>query len=140
MPAEPKAANVWRQADPAQVAGVQGLPSSARLLKPAEFRRVFEQGQVRHSRCFSLRFAPAAHGMSTARLGLAVSRKACPLAVQRNRVKRAVRESFRQHRAELPAMDIVVMAKPSARDALNLKQLADQLWSSLNQGAAQKKD
>ncbi|HEX6929396.1 MAG TPA: ribonuclease P protein component, partial [Gammaproteobacteria bacterium] len=58
----------------------------------------------------------ARNGMDTARLGLAVSRKVSSLAVARNRIKRQARESFRHHQAELPAIDIVVMAK---RDAVN---------------------
>jgi ribonuclease P protein component len=49
-----------------------------------------------------------------ARLGLAVSRKVSRSAVQRNRIKRVVRESFRRHGDTLPAIDIVVMARPGA--------------------------
>lgn len=51
---------------------------------------------------------------SSARLGLAVSRKVSKSAVQRNRIKRLVRESFRKHSAGLPPLDIVVMARPGA--------------------------
>jgi ribonuclease P protein component len=39
--------------------------------------------------------------------------------VRRNRIKRLVRESFRQHQHELPAVDIVVNARSGARDADN---------------------
>jgi ribonuclease P protein component len=57
----------------------------------------------------------SAHGPGpVARLGLAVSRKVSRSAVQRNRIKRLVRESFRQHSPHLPALDIVVMARPGA--------------------------
>lgn len=116
------------------VAGDYTFPASARLLKPSEFRRVFEVGQVRHTRLFSLRFAPSpmqGHD-ATARLGLAVSRKACPRAVDRNRIKRTVRESFRRQRAQLPAVDIVIMAKPAARHEPALAAAADRLWQQLN--------
>jgi ribonuclease P protein component len=54
--------------------------------------------------------APVAH----ARLGLAVSRKVSRSAVQRNRIKRLGRESFRKHGDSLPLLDIVVMARPGA--------------------------
>ncbi|HJY37969.1 MAG TPA: ribonuclease P protein component, partial [Steroidobacteraceae bacterium] len=40
-------------------------------------------------------------------------------AVRRNRIKRLVRESFRQHQHELPAVDLVVNARSAARDADN---------------------
>lgn len=46
--------------------------------------------------------------MPAARLGLVVSKRALPSAVQRNRAKRVLRETFRQRRWELPPMDIVV--------------------------------
>jgi ribonuclease P protein component len=49
-----------------------------------------------------------------ARLGLAVSRKVSKSAVERNRIKRLVRESFRKHSPRLPALDIVVIARPAA--------------------------
>ena len=49
-----------------------------------------------------------------ARLGLIVSKRMLPRAVDRNRAKRVIRESFR-HAVELPAMDIVVrVAVPAA--------------------------
>jgi len=42
------------------------------------------------------------------RLGLVIAKRFLPLAVQRNRVKRLVREGFRCSRSELPAIDIIV--------------------------------
>ena len=124
------------------VAGECTFPASARLLKPSEFRRVFKFGQVRHTRLFSLRFVPSPmQGQAAqARLGLAVSRKACPRAVDRNRIKRTVRESFRRQRAQLPAMDIVIMAKPAARHDPALAAAADRLWQHLDVTGPQTKD
>jgi len=49
-----------------------------------------------------------------------VSRKVSRSAVQRNRIKRLVRESFRKLGAELPIVDIVVMARPGAAECDNL--------------------
>lgn len=54
-----------------------------------------------------------------ARLGLAVARKAAGSAVERNRLKRVIRESFRRHRHELPAVDCVVMTRAAATGAGN---------------------
>lgn len=53
------------------------------------------------------------------RIGMAVSRKVSNRAVGRNRIKRQVREAFRHVSAELPRIDIVVMAKRDAANADN---------------------
>jgi ribonuclease P protein component len=54
--------------------------------------------------------------LEKARLGLAMSRRAAKRAVDRNKLKRLARESFRQQR-QLPMMDFVVMARPGAAAA-----------------------
>ena len=46
--------------------------------------------------------------MHSARLGLIVPKRVFRRAVDRNRVKRTLREEFRLRRAALPAMDVVV--------------------------------
>ena len=57
--------------------------------------------------------------MNIARLGLAISKKNCRQATGRNRIKRIVRESFRQHQAELAGLDVVVINQPASRSAAN---------------------
>lgn len=66
------------------------------------------------------------NGEHEARLGLAVSKKNCRLAVGRNRLKRVIRESFRQHRETLQGFDVVVLNQPAAMRANN-KALFDSL-------------
>ncbi len=70
-----------------------------------------------------------------ARLGLAVSRKTSKRAVIRNRLKRSVRESFRQRRHALPVVDILVIAHAAAVGASStqLRQELDQHWAQLDQ-------
>ena len=58
-------------------------------------------------------------GYHTPRLGLSTAARMVGGAVRRNRIKRLVRESFRQHQHELPNVDIVVNARAGARDADN---------------------
>jgi ribonuclease P protein component len=103
----------------ARSAQSQRFPPSRRLLSTAEFTRVFRSGRRRSDSCFTVIVAPGAS--SVARLGVAVSRKVSKSAVQRNRIKRLVRESFRKRSADLPAIDIVVMARPGAAECDNFR-------------------
>jgi len=48
-----------------------------------------------------------------ARLGLAVAKKCAKRAVDRNRLKRLARESFRQHKQSLAGFDIVLLVLKS---------------------------
>lgn len=75
-----------------------------------------------------LRYGPNAG--ATARLGMAVSRRVSKRAVERNRIKRLVRESFRQHRVHLPPADILVIAHHDAagQPAGILRGELDALW------------
>ena len=66
------------------------------------------------------------NGEQEARLGMAMSKKNCRLAVGRNRLKRVIRESFRQHREALLGLDVVVLNQPAAMRASN-KTLFDSL-------------
>lgn len=73
------------------------------------------------------------NGEHQARLGLAVSRKSLRRAVDRNALKRQVRESFREHLAALPPCDVVITAKPAAAAASRDQLRADleTLWSRI---------
>lgn len=45
---------------------------------------------------------------------MAISKKCARRNVDRNRIKRVIRESFRRHRARLPGNDYVVLCRPAA--------------------------
>lgn len=68
-----------------------------------------------------------------ARLGMAVSRRVSKLAVVRNRIRRQIRESFRLHRARLPDLDILVIARTLAATQPNAALRAEllTLWQAL---------
>jgi len=107
------------------------FPRTARLLAKVQFDAAFADGR----RCAS-RFFRASIGSpsgDSAALGLAVSRRVSKLAVQRNRLKRQVRESFRQSRPQLPFLDIVVTAKPEAvlADGEALRADLAKLWQRI---------
>lgn len=50
---------------------------------------------------------------------MAVSTRAAGNSVKRNRLRRLIRESFRMHRQDLPAVDLLVTARPAATQAEN---------------------
>jgi ribonuclease P protein component len=81
-----------------------------RLLKPSEFRNVFQRARKRSARGFTVYICPNTLGYP--RLGIAISRKCAPSAVTRNRAKRAIREDFRLRAARLGGVDIVFLGRP----------------------------
>ena len=72
-----------------------------------------------------------------ARLGMAVGIRAAGNSVRRNRIRRLIRESFRMHRQEMPAVDILVTARAAAAAATNgavFESLARH-WQAMGKGA-----
>lgn len=67
------------------------------------------------------------------RLGLAISKRVSKRAVDRNRIKRLIRESYRRARLELPPVDLMVMAREQACSLPGPELLAElqQLWKKL---------
>ncbi len=87
----------------------------SRLLKPAEFKAVFRQPFRSGDGLF--RIMARANGLQRHRLGMAVSKKACPTAVGRNRIKRVIRENFRlgvMGVAQPDSLDFVVLPNAEA--------------------------
>ena len=87
----------------------QTFGKEERIRKKRDYTRIYEQGERIYSRRFTLVVCPSPAGVT--RLGTTVSKKAGN-AVQRNRIKRLLREFFRVNKSRLPAsQDIVIIAK-----------------------------
>jgi ribonuclease P protein component len=87
--------------------------SRARLSRSADFERVYRRGRSTANRHLVL-YAFPNDSTGRPRLGLSVSRKVGG-AVERNRVKRLLREAFAQAEPELcEGQDVVVVARPAA--------------------------
>ena len=68
--------------------------------------------------------------LAHARLGVTVAKRVSVKAVSRNRIKRQIRESFRQHQSVLCGVSLVVTAQPVAdkKDNAHLRASLSKHW------------
>nr|WP_284060318.1 ribonuclease P protein component [Pseudomonas sp. NW5] len=73
------------------------------------------------------------NGLDHPRLGLVIGKKSVKLAVERNRIKRLIRDSFRLHQDFLSGLDIVVIARKGLAELDNPQLHAQfaKLWRRL---------
>lgn len=103
--------------------------AACRLLRADGFEHVIQAENIT-DKLFKIFFTPNLG--KHARLGIITSKKSIPSAVNRNHVKRIIREVFRQHNIKHCRLDLVVMVKRKyslSADAQtdNLKKLFHQL-------------
>lgn len=103
---------------------------SRRLLTKRDYEYVFKDAEKLATPHFVILYRENTKGH--ARLGMALSRRVIPKAHDRNRMKRFLRETFRTAEA-LPAVDIVVLAKPGIlkAEALVVMHKLEQTWNKL---------
>lgn len=109
---------------------------SQRLLRPAEFQAVFDSAVFKVGEAGFLLLA-FPNQLGQARLGLVVAKKKVRLSVERNRIKRIVRNSFRCYQHELPDVDLIFMARQDLAKNSNseLHQHLQQAWKRLSKKA-----
>lgn len=91
-----------------------GFPKALRVTKTDDFSSVFSLRKRIGAEFIVLHYQPTTH--SSPRLGVIVGKKQSKSAVQRNYMKRVLREIFRQHQQQLPSADILVrVQKPFTR-------------------------
>lgn len=110
-----------------------GFPKTSRLLNAADYKPVFSNAQFKVS-CRQFLVLAKRNSRTSSRLGLVIAKKNVALAVQRNRIKRQLRSAFRQNRALLDHLDLVVLARKDADKLSNfqLKNTIETLWQDLH--------
>ena len=110
------------------------FPRQVRLLTPGDYRRVFDRADTK-AQTKQILILARRNDLGFSRLGLVVAKKHAKRAVDRNEIKRIVRESFRHHQSELENFDCVVLSRGGAKDLdkTELRHMVDQLWTRLRQ-------
>jgi ribonuclease P protein component len=102
------------------------------MRRPAEFKRAYAAGKRLGNEFFTVNAQP--NGLTCARLGMSIAARILRRAVDRNRLRRLIRESFRAHQLRLPALDIVigVRAGVKAVDNARLRSALEKLWQKIS--------
>lgn len=110
----------------------RGFGREKRLLTPRQFSAVFDSpsGKVPGKNVLLL---ARNNELDHPRLGLVIGKKSVKLSVERNRIKRVIRETFRLSQDDLVGWDIVVVARKGLGDLENpeLIQQFGKLWKRL---------
>jgi ribonuclease P protein component len=109
-----------------------------RLLTPAHFQKVFANPPVKAVTA-ELTMLATPNNLDIPRIGVTLSKKRAKRAVDRNRIKRKIRESFRLKQHKIPAFDIIVIGKNGVVNLSQeeLQQRLDYLWRTLSKRCAQ---
>jgi len=110
-----------------------GLTSKRRLKSRQQFDRVFDHKKCNSRDKFFIVYA-CPNNEKVSRLGLVVSRRVSTRAVDRNRIKRQIREDFRQSVTKLENLDYVVVARNAAlkETGAAIRASLQQHWKQLN--------
>ncbi len=119
-----------------------GFSRELRLLKASEFKRVFDKAEIKVSDQNILILARK-NQLDIPRIGLVIAKKNVKAAVSRNRIKRALRETFRHRQDSLKGLDYVVLARKGLGELDNrqLHSLLEKQWlraQKKNSGVANK--
>jgi len=99
------------------------VPRANRLTRSRDFDTVYRQGRSTSTRYLVLYWFPREDGEPGSRLGIAVPRKAGN-AVTRNRLKRRLREVWRELAERQEGVDYVLVARPGLAEAVEGRDLA----------------
>jgi ribonuclease P protein component len=102
-----------------------------RLLNASDYKKVFDYNRVKVANSSLLILAKPTDAHPS-RLGLVIAKKNIPTAVQRNRIKRAARETFRKKQFQNP-LDVVFLARQGANklSTQKLTAIIEKSWAKL---------
>jgi len=105
-----------------------------RLLNKCDYEPVFKSAKKSKDRIFLVLFCE--NKKNRARLGLAISKKNCSLAKDRNKIKRTIRESFRKNIIKLNGYDVVVLNNKLTHTAASndLRKSLNMHWDKIQKG------
>ena len=110
----------------------QNFARDKRLLSSQQFKQVFDSPSDKVSGKQILILARG-NDLEHPRLGLVIGKKNVRLSVERNRIKRQIRESFRHHQCQIGSLDVLVIARKALDSQTNqdLSQNLEKLWKRL---------
>ena len=109
------------------------FPAARRLRRKSEFDAARAGGRRFGNGFFAV--TVISNDKTGPRLGLAVALRVTRTAVERNRIRRIIRESFRRHQQALPGVDLVVSARARSRGApgRELHASLEALWRQVSE-------
>ncbi len=93
------------------------LFSKMKIRTAADFQRVFKQRKKIHSTHFTFYYYK--NELDYLRFGVITSKRNVRLSVNRNRIRRIVKETMRTNQYLLPGLDVVIVANPQGEQAHN---------------------
>jgi ribonuclease P protein component len=112
------------------------LPARLRLRHKRDFDAAYARGRRLSDGFFTV--IATSNESGAPRLGLSVAVRTAGGGVARNRIRRIIRESFRLHQHEIPAVDLVVSMRSAARGAARAELRASlaALWKRVGEQCA----
>jgi len=110
----------------------KGFTKENRIQRPVEFRTIRDNGKRIRNRHFIINFHPCPHFKP--RLGIIITKRHAAKAVERNRIRRQIKEWFRQKTVDIPLLDYVIIATPTTQSLCpnELRLCLDALLQKLN--------
>ena len=106
---------------------------SERLCKKQLTKKVFSDGVSLKSDCFRIIYSEAFSQQEKLKIQIVVPKKIVTKAVDRNFIKRQIRESFRKNKSQIPNLDVVVLIRKGIDVLPNvvISSKMNSLWNDL---------
>ena len=105
--------------------------SQSRLAQSKDFQRAFREGRRFIKAHLVVYICP--NQLDYARLGTIVPKKVVALSIQRHRLKRIVRESFRLNQNHLAGYDVIVRVRSKPYSTSLIWSSLEQIWYMIHQ-------